>query len=135
VQHWLLVRGRGERRLAPEVVADELRAHSSTRRPGVEGGDLAILYAAGWRVIFAVAEIGGELEHDPARRRWGWRFPIRSLASLDDLRAAPPVQAAGVLPSSLGRHSYVRLTPEQFELGRAALREAGAYAPSNNGPR
>ena len=129
MQHWLLVRGRGERRLAPDVLPGDLRWHSSTRRPAVEGGDLAILYAAGWRVIFGVAEIGGELEHDPTRRRWSWRFPIRPLAAVGDLRAAPPVQAAGVLPSSLGRHSYVRLTPEQFELGRAALQEA---APSSS---
>jgi hypothetical protein len=115
------VRGRGERRLSPEISADEIRAHSSTRRPTVEPGDLALLYAAGWRVVFGVVEIGGELEHDPARRRWGWRFPIRPLAVLDDLRTAPPVEAAGVLPRSLGRHSYVRLTPTQFEAGRAAI--------------
>jgi len=118
------VRGRGERRLRPEVLADELRAHSSTRRPGVEGGDLALLYAAGWRAIFGVVEIGGELEHDPTRRRWGWRFPIRPLLALDDLREAPPVEAAGVLPRSLGRHSYVRLTQEQFDAGRVAIESA-----------
>ena len=121
MQHWLLVRGRGERRLRPEVVAEELRAHSSTRRPTVEGGDLALLYAAGWRVIFGVVEIGGELEHDPTQTRWGWRFPIRPLLALPDLRTAPPVEAAGVLPRSLGRHSYVRLTREQFEPGGSAL--------------
>jgi hypothetical protein len=131
VQHWLLVRGRGERRLRPEVVAGELRAHSSTRRPAVEGGDLALLYAAGWRVIFGVVEIGGELEHDPTRRRWSWRFPIRPLLALPDLRTAPPVEAAGVLPRSLGRHSYVRLTQEQFEHGRAAI----VAAPRSPHPR
>ena len=103
------------------MVASELRAHSSTRRPGVEGGDLALLYAAGWRVIFGVVEIGDGLEHDPARARWGWRFPIRPLVVVADLREAPPVEAAGVLPRSLGRHSYVRLMPEQFEAGRLAL--------------
>ena len=43
------------------------------------------------------------------------------LVVLDDLDDAPPVEAAGVLPRSLGRHSYVRLTAEQFEQGRAAL--------------
>jgi hypothetical protein len=124
-QHWLLVRGRGERRLRPEVATSELRAHSSTRRPAVEGGDLALLYAAGWRVIFGVVEIGGELEHDPTRSRWGWRFPIRPYVALDDLREAPPVEAAGVLPGSLGRHSYIRLTREQFERGRLAVEAAG----------
>jgi hypothetical protein len=29
-----------------------------------------------------------------------------------------------VLPRSLGRHSYVRLTPEQFDAGRRAIEEA-----------
>jgi hypothetical protein len=135
VQHWLLVRGRGERRLEPDVRADEIRAHSSTRRPGVEAGDLALLYAAGWRVVFGVVEIGDELEHDPTRRRWGWRFPIRSLLVLDDLRGAPPVEAAGVLPRSLGRHSYVRLTPEQFASGRAALEDARRRPAAGRGSR
>jgi hypothetical protein len=124
VQHWLLVRGRGERRLAPDVRPEELRAHSSSRRPAVEGGDLALLYAAGWRVIFGIVEIGGELEHDATRQRWSWRFPIRPLVALTDLRDAPPVEAAGVLPRSLGRHSYVRVTSEQFESGRVALEDA-----------
>jgi hypothetical protein len=41
---------------------------------------------------------------------------------LDDLREAPPVEAVGVFPRSLGRHSYVRLTPEQYEAAREALR-------------
>jgi hypothetical protein len=124
VQHWLLVRGRGERRLQPEITAAELRAHSSTRRPAVEAGDAALLYAAGWQVLFAVVEVIGDLEHLPDRRRWGWRFSIRPLLSLADLREAPPVQAAGVLPRSLGRHSYIRLTPVQFEAGRMAIEQA-----------
>jgi hypothetical protein len=75
-------------------------------------------------VIFAVVEIGNELEHDPERARWGWRFSIRPFVALTDLRAAPPVEAAGVLPRSLGRHSYVRLTPGQFEAGRLAVESA-----------
>ena len=120
-QHWLLVRGRGERRLPLNMRSAELRAHSSTRRPAVEAGDQALLYAAGWRVIFGVVEVVGDLEHDPTRTRWGWRFGIRPLVVVEDLREAPPVEAAGVLPRSLGRHSYVRLTREQFEAGRAAL--------------
>jgi hypothetical protein len=42
---------------------------------------------------------------------------------LPDLDAAPPVEPAGVFPSSLGRHSYIRLGPEQFEAARAAIGE------------
>jgi hypothetical protein len=115
------VRGRGERRLDPVVRADELRAHSASRRPSVQLGDDVVLYAAGWRVIFALAEVVSHPENDPARTRWQWRFAIRPTLALPDLRDAPPVGAAGVLPRSLGRHSYVRLTEEQHALAREAL--------------
>jgi hypothetical protein len=127
-QAWLLVRGRGERRLQPTVLSDELRAHSSTRRPAVQLGDRAVLYAAGWQVVFALADVVSEPENLPGRTRWAWRFAIRPTFALTDLREAPPVEAAGVFPRSLGRHSYIRLTDEQFELARAAL-AAAAPAP------
>jgi hypothetical protein len=121
---WLLVRGRGERRLAPEVLADELRAHSSTRRPSVQLGDRAVLYAAGWQVVFALADVVSEPENVPGRTRWAWRFAIRPTFALSDLREAPPVEAAGVFPRSLGRHSYIRLSDEQFDRAHAAIVEA-----------
>ena len=122
--HWLLVRGTGERRLAPEVDAGALRTHSSTRRPSVQRGDLAVCYASGWRTIFAVVEVVGHPENDPRRDRWCWRIPIRPLLALEDVRDAPPVEAAGVAPRSLGRHSYVRLTREQFDAAREAIHGA-----------
>jgi hypothetical protein len=120
-QHWLLVRGTGERPLDARVDPESLRGHSSTRRPSVDKGDLAVCYASGWQTIFAVVEVVGDPDHDPTRARWGWRFAIRPLVVLEDLRSGPPVQAAGVLPSSLGRHSYIRLTPRQFEAAREAI--------------
>ena len=119
--HWLLVRGTGDRPLQHRVGARSLRAHSSTRRPTVQKGDLAICYASVWQSIFAVVEVVGDPENEPGRERWGWRFAIRPLSALADLRDAPPVEAAGVFPSSVGRHSYIRLTPEQFEAARAAI--------------
>jgi hypothetical protein len=121
VQHWLLVRGTGGSPLDAAVTAASLRAHSSTRRPAVQKGDLAVCYASVWRSIFAVVEVVSDPENLPGRTRWGWRFAIRPLVALADLRDAPPVEAAGVFPSSLGRHSYIRLTPEQFADGRAAI--------------
>jgi hypothetical protein len=129
---WLLVRGRGERRLQPEVLADELRAHSSTRRPSIQRGDRAVLYAAGWQVVFALADVVSEPENDPARTRWSWRFAIRPVLALTDLREAPPVEAAGVFPRSLGRHSYIRLTDEQFERARAAITAAAGPPPAEH---
>ena len=119
--YWLLVRGRGERRLSPHVRGDELRAHSSTRRPSVQRGDSALCYAAGWQVVFAVVDVVSHPQNDPTRRRWQWRFELRPRVALADLREAPPVEAAGVFPRSLGRHSYVRLTEEQFEAGHEAI--------------
>jgi hypothetical protein len=85
----------------------------------VQRGDQAILYAAVWQAVFGVAEVIGDPENDPARERWAWRFEIRPLAVVEDLHEAPPVEAAGIFPQSLWRHSHIRLTDEQFD--RASL--------------
>ena len=90
----------------------------------MQKGDLAVCYACGWQVVFAVVEVVSDPENDPSRYRWQWRFQVRPLTVVEDLRDAPPVEAAGVFPRSLGRHSYIRLTPEQFEAGRAAIEAA-----------
>ena len=123
MQHWLLVRGTRDRLLPEQVDPASLRSHSSTRRPSLQKNDLALCYASGWQTIFAVVEVTGDPENDPDRDRWRWRFPIRPLAVVTDLRDAPPVEAAGIFTRSLGRHSYIRLTPEQFEAARAAIAE------------
>jgi hypothetical protein len=129
LQHWLLVRGTGDRPLPARAGPESLRRHSSTRRPSVQKGDLAVCYASRWQVVFALVEVCGDPENDPGRERWRWSFSIRPRLMVSDLREAPPVEAAGVLPRSLGRHSYVRLTPEQFEAAREALGLAGAHTP------
>jgi hypothetical protein len=128
MQHWLLVRGTGERPLDRYVDPERLRAHSSTRRPAIQLGDLAVCYAAVWQALFAVVRVSGDPEHDPRRDRWSWRIPIRPLVWLEDLDRAPPVQAAGVFPASLGRHSYVRLTPERFADARELIEAAAVPA-------
>jgi hypothetical protein len=120
-QHWLLVRGTGDRPLPHRLDAESLRGHSSTRRPSIQRGDPAVCYASRWQVIFAVVEVVGDPENDPTRDRWRWRIPIRPLVVLADLRDAPPVEAAGVFPRSLGRHSYIRLTREQYEAAHEAI--------------
>ena len=121
MQHWLLVRGTGDRLLPERIDARSLQAHSSTRRPTLQRGDLAICYASGWQTIFAVVAIAGDTENDPSRDRWRWRVPIRPLTVVTSIAEAPPVEAAGVFPRSLGRHSYIRLAADQFEAGRAAI--------------
>ena len=127
MQHWLLVRGTGDRLLPERVDPSSLRSHSSTRRPSLQRGELALCYASGWQTIFASVEIVGDPENDPGRERWQWRVPIRPLLVVEDVAEAPPVEAAGVFPRSLGRHSYVRLTAEQYRAGLEALQ---ASAPT-----
>jgi hypothetical protein len=124
LQHWLLVRGGAGRVLPSDVDAAALNAHSSTRRPSVQKGDLAVCYASGWQNVFAVVEVVGDPENDPNRDRWLWRFPLRPLVAVATMSDAPPVEAAGVFPRSLGRHSYIRLTPAQFDAAREAIAAA-----------
>jgi hypothetical protein len=121
LQHWLLVRGRGEQPLAARGFT--LERHSSTRRPTVQEGDLAVCYASVWQAVFAVVEVVSEPEEEPGRARWRWSFRIRPLVALDDLERAIPSEEVGVFPSSLWRHSYIRLTREQFDAARAAVEE------------
>ena len=90
----------------------------------MQRGDLAVLYASRWQVIYALAEVVGDPENDPSRTRWCWRFALRPVLALADLRDAPPVEAVGVMTRSLGRHSYIRLTPEQYDAARDALEAA-----------
>jgi hypothetical protein len=120
-QHWLLVRGRAGRLLPDHVEIASLRAHSSSRRPNVQKGDLAVCYASGWQNVFAVVEVVGDPENDPRRERWSWHFALRPLLVVRRISEAPPVEAAGVFPRSLGRHSYIRLNREQFEAAREAI--------------
>jgi hypothetical protein len=124
VNHWLLVRGRGDRPLDRFVAPAEIRRHSSSKRPSVVPGELAILYAAVWQAIYGVVEVAGEPDRDPERTRWAWRFPIRPLAVVDDLHKAPAVEEAGVFPQSLWRHSHIKLNEEQFETARALIEAA-----------
>jgi hypothetical protein len=125
---WLLVRGRGESPLPREVSRAQIVAHSSSKRPSLEPGDLAILYASVWQAIFGVVEVAGVPEHDPAKTRWAWRFPIRPLVVVRDLERAPAVEEAGIFPQSIWRHSYIRLTDEQFAAARALVEHASGHA-------
>jgi len=124
VTYWLLVRGRGEKPLDPHVEAARIRTQGSSKRPSVQAGDRAILYASVWQAIFGVGEIVGEPEHDPSRSRWAWSYPIRPVTVVTDLNRAPPVETAGIFPQSLWRHSHIRLTEEQFESARKLIEAA-----------
>jgi hypothetical protein len=124
VTYWLLVRGRGEKPLDRHVDAARIRAHASSKRPSVQQGDRAILYAAVWQAIFGVADIVDDPENDPSRNRWAWSYAIRPVAVVADLNKAPPVEAAGIFPQSLWRHSHIRLGEAQFETARELIESA-----------
>ena len=119
IQHWLLVRGRGDRPL-PQT-GFTLQRHASTRRPTVAKGDLAVCYASVWQAVFAVVEVTSDPEEDVERRRWRWSFGVSPLVALDDLDRSIPAEEVGIFPSSLWRHSYIRLSPGQFEAAREAI--------------
>ncbi|HEY7207875.1 MAG TPA: hypothetical protein VH416_06500 [Gaiellaceae bacterium] len=121
---WLLVRGRGDRPLPARVEGGSLRRHGSSRRPTIEPGELAVCYASVWQALFAVVEIATEPEHDPSATRWSWSFGLRPLVAVADLHDAPPVEAAGIFPQSLWRHSYIRLSAEQFDEARRLVETA-----------
>jgi SAM-dependent methyltransferase len=121
---WLLVRGRASKPLPAAVDRDAIRAHGSSKRPSVQPGEQAILYAAVWQAVYGVVAITGEPEHDAERERLAWRFPIRPVVVLDDLDRAPPVEAAGIFPQSIWRHSHIRLTPEQFDKAAGLIAKA-----------
>jgi hypothetical protein len=123
LNRWLLVRGRGDRPLDRRIDPAAIRSHSSSKRPSVQRGDLAILCAAVWQALYGVVEVVSDPEHDPSRERWSWRFELSPLAVVRDLHDAPPVEAAGVFPQSLWRHSYIRLSPEQFGTARDLVEE------------
>ena len=128
VTRWLLIRGRGERPLDAQVDPQKIRTHSSSKRPSVQRGDAAILYAAVWQAVFGVAEVVGDPENDPKRERWAWSFPIRALVVVTDLHDAPPVEAAGIFPQSLWRHSHIRLSDQQFDRARELIKAVGSSA-------
>jgi hypothetical protein len=124
LQHWLLIRGRGDKPLPAEVDVASISRHSSSKRPSVEPGELAVLYAAVWQAVYGIVEVTGEPENDPTRDRWAWRFPIRPLTLVADLHDAPAVEEIGVFPQSLWRHSHIRLTRAQFASARRLIQAA-----------
>ena len=124
MSYWLLVRGRGEKPLDRRVDAEQIRTQRSSKRPSVRAGDRAILYASVWQAIFGVVDVVGAPEQDPTRSRWAWGYAIRPVTIVADLNDAPPVEAAGVFPQSLWRHSHIRLTEEQFESARKLIEAA-----------
>jgi hypothetical protein len=87
----------------------------------VARGDLAICYASVWQAVFAVVEVTSDPEEDPERDRWRWSFAIRPLLAVDDLDRSIAAEEVGIFPTSIWRHSYIRLSEEQFTAARDAI--------------
>ena len=117
-------RSRSTSRRCRRSSGDHERTPRRSGRP-CSAATSAILYAVG---------VAGDLRRRRGRRRAGERsasasagrgaFAIRPLVVVRDLHDAPPVEAAGVFPQSLWRHSHIRLTREQFEIARALIEAA-----------
>jgi hypothetical protein len=126
MQHWLKLmhRFRGD---AQATVGDPHRFGRDGEplmRPAYEPGDLALVYVAGTYRCPAVIEVVAPAAFDPTRPRWGWVTEVRLLAEVADLDDAPTLEEIGVPPISVGRQSRLRLRPEQFAAGRAAIEAA-----------
>lgn len=99
------------------------------RRPRMRPGDRLVLYAAGWRCVFGVAEVSGEptteapSPADPAR--WPWSVPVELLVVVPLLSNAPPVEAIGVAPRSMSQQSHIRLERHHLDLAIEALAAVG----------
>lgn len=122
MQRWLICRGRGDSPLSASGWT--LERHGASRRPSLQKGDLAIAYASVWQAVFAVVEVVSDPEQDPGRERWRWSFAIRPLVAVADLHDAPACEEAGIFPQSLWRHSYIRLSEEQFARARSLVERA-----------
>jgi hypothetical protein len=131
--HWLKALGHARWRLPDDWLAgggdERLRRTGFPRRPRIAPGDRLVLYASGWRSIFAVVEAVDEptdahpVASDPAR--WPWTVAVEPLLCVPLLHAAPPVEAAGVLPRSMSQQSHIRLTPEQYARAVEAIGSVG----------
>jgi hypothetical protein len=129
MQHFLKALGHARWSLPDHWLDDggirRLERTGFPRRPRMEPGDRLILYASGWRVVFAAVEVVGEptdaepATSDPAR--WPWTVAIEPLVVVPRLSSAPPVEAAGVAARSMSQQSHIRLLPGQYARAVEAL--------------
>lgn len=121
--HWLKTLGRAGWSLPDAWLEDghtaRLTRTGFPRRPRMAPGDRVVLYAAGWRCVFALAEVVAEPVHDavpgsPQPARWPWSVELEPLLVVPRLQNAPPVEAIGVAARSMSQQSHIRLRPEHY---------------------
>ena len=128
--HWLKALGNAQSKLPDDWLADggerRLRRTGFPRRPRMEPGDRLVYYASVWRVVFAVVEVVEEpTDEFPVSERWPWTVGVEPLVCIPRLHAAPPVEAAGVLPRSMSQQSHIRLTEAQYARAVEAIGSVG----------
>src|ERR687893_89713 len=120
MRYWLKIAGTGD---SPFEDGDW-----AARR---EAGDRMIDYAAGsYRFfgegrIFGVTEAVSDPEPSP-HERWPVQVRTRTLVAGPRLEFCPSVDDIGVMLRSLGRHSHIKLTPEQGERAHELIAAAAA---------
>jgi hypothetical protein len=139
VRHWLKVNGTGD---SPYDDGDWRRRRAGWRQrygevsmfprvPSIEVGDRLVEYAAGSARffgegrLFAVSEAVSDPEPSP-HERWPVQVRTRTLVAGPRLEFCPSVDDIGVMLRSLGRHSHIRLTPEQGERAHELIAAAAA---------
>jgi hypothetical protein len=100
------------------------------KRPtGVRPGDRMILYAVGWKRIFAVADVTSGWKHNDED---GWPYCVDIRSPLE-ISLAPSAGVNGTdvsadLPDRVRRRSHTRLSQQEFDLAERRLREASNTA-------
>jgi hypothetical protein len=96
----------------------------------MEPGDRLVLYAAGWRRVFALVEVTGEPTDERVNpfgsARWPWSVDLEPLVVVPRLENAPPVEAIGVAARSMSQQSHIRLRAEHYARAVEAIASVAA---------
>jgi uncharacterized protein (DUF433 family) len=93
-------------------------------------GDYLVLYAVGGlKRVFAVAEVKSKVYEAPARNtaRWPYRVKISYLVNMPASEGVPLEEVRTLkrdLTRSINQHSYMKLSPEEYQQALTKLRTA-----------
>ena len=117
--HWLKALGHARWSLPEAWLEDggieRVRRTGFPRRPRIDPGDRLVLYASGWKCVFALVEATAPpTDEHPISSRWPWTVAIEPLVVVPRLDNAPPVEAIGIPPRSMSQQSHIRITPVHY---------------------
>jgi hypothetical protein len=133
--YWLKVVGMGE---SGKPIEDNWKTHRRLlersvmfpKRPRrIKAGDTIVLYAAGWRVIFAAGE-ATTIPYSPPSvdPKYPWLVDVvwEEDSTLPFVHHGIPLAALGVDGKSVRQQSHISLTEEQYRAAIRSLRGAKA---------